>query len=124
MKQIRRENREERQKREYAKLVEIHTNPPIPDGVGKYGDLPYLKCAWTRCGKVFSNRDQLLQHVAYYENGNFSHRFHLHCASVLGSNPQMSRQEFMERIKAKSRRHKEVCITAYYDQMQPIFSGK
>merc|ERR1719245_2581194 len=107
-------------------MIAMHSDPVLPDDVDQYGNLPYLRCGWKKCGKVFRNRDQLLNHVSKFIPHAFVHRFHLKCGRVLAANPDMSLQQFMTKARdsfdAYKRRYvldKE--LTAYYNQFRPIF---
>ena len=54
---------------------DIHTGLPINEQSGR----PYfsdLKCLYPKCGKVFSNKDELVNHVVKYSNYKAS--YHLH----------------------------------------------
>merc|ERR1719266_741973 len=101
-------------------MYEIHTNPLIPDDVDENGNLPYLRCAWKRCGKVFEHRDQLLWHVRNARNGDLCTGFHINCRSVLYWNPEMELKEFLRRAQGQwreSKRPSNESLTAYYNQM-------
>merc|ERR1719273_832515 len=91
------QNQDVSREKALAEQYEIHTNPPLPDDVDKFGNLPYLRCAWSRCGMVFSNREQLLEHVKRSRRGDFTHRLHLRSRSVLEANPEMEFADFLER---------------------------
>jgi len=85
------------------KLRELHTNPILPDDVDEDGNLPYLRCAWSRCGQQFNNRDQLLNHVRYALYGEtrpLLHGFHLSCSQVLQSMPSISLEAFKTKVRA------------------------
>jgi len=113
---------------QFTRCVEIHSNPILPDGVGKYGDLPYLRCAWTKCGKVFRNREQLLQHVIKYIPHKMISGFHVRCGEVLRKNPDMKLDEFMQRMyKAFGTEaddgSQDEPLACYYKQFQPILQN-
>merc|ERR1712048_661242 len=92
-------------RREYSKYleqlqstrcVEIHSNPILPDGIDAWGNLPELRCAWTKCGKVWR------------------------------TNPNMSLEEFKQRMyvvfgQSVSSGVKDKQLACYYEQFRPIF---
>jgi len=113
-----------------AELIAIHSDPPLPDDVDAAGNLPELRCGWKRCGRVFSNRDQLLHHVTQYIPHRLVHRFHLHCGTTLASDPTMTFEEFTKRAlpmfegEARSSLWEidgGLRLRAYYEQFQPKF---
>ena len=79
-------------------LIELHSNPILPDDIDEYGNLPELRCGWTKCGKLFDNRDKLLDHVRRCIPHPFLHRFHLHCRTVLEPNPNLSFKKFSDKV--------------------------
>lgn len=108
--------------------IKIHTNPPLPDDVDEYGNLPNLRCGWKQCGMVFETREDLMEHVKQYivPHKNYINRFHVNCKMILENNPDLTLSEFEEKLKssypdqiAKSIQHSDVI--AYYNQFQTIF---
>jgi len=125
----RREYEEYLENKRMAELIEIHNNPMLPDDVDEDGNLPEFRCGWKRCGKVFDNRDRLLNHVAKFLQSPFVHRFHLHCGMVLEPTPNMEFAEFRQKVLAMTPQEKrpniqDIHFKTYYDQFQPIFRKK
>jgi len=111
---------------QFTRCVEIHSNPILPDGIDAWGNLPELRCAWTKCGKVFRNRDQLLNHVRTYLPHKLLSGFHVKCGKVLRTNPNMSLEEFKQRMyvvfgQSVSSGVKDKQLACYYEQFRPIF---
>merc|ERR1712039_1155726 len=107
-------------------LIALHSDPVLPDDVNAYGGLPELRCGWKKCGRVFDNRDRLLDHVSRCIPHVFVHRFHLNCRNVLESNPDLSFDAFKKRalatFDADKRKHvTEKELVAYYNQFKPMF---
>jgi len=129
IKQMKRDYQQFMEKQRFDELVEIHTNPLLPDDVDSDGNLPELRCGWKRCGMVFDNRDRLLNHVTKFIGCNaMVHRFHVYCRTVLEPTPDMPLDEFSEKAmamfppkaKATLEAQKGVFKT-YYTQFQPMF---
>lgn len=126
MKNIRHEYDVHLENKRIHELIAMHSDPVLPDDVDEYGCLPELRCGWKRCGKVFDNRDKLLDHVRRCIPHVFVHRFHLHCRTVLEADPNLSLQQFCKKAlhlfdedKRKHISSKE--LAAYYEQFQPVF---
>eukprot|EP01084_Bolivina_argentea_P145535 255073_1 len=62
---------------EHEKEIEIHSNPILPDIVDEYGNLPSLRCGWSKCGKTFDTKDELLEHVRSCIPHTYLGRFHI-----------------------------------------------
>jgi len=133
IKNIRRDYKEYLERKALQDMIDLHSNPAMPDDVDQWGNLPELRCGWKKCGRVFQNRDRLLTHVARFIPCRLIHRFHLRCRSVLEPNPSMSYEEFCKQAlelfnhyEAKQLTEGEnyTSLKAYYDQFQPFFSGK
>merc|ERR1711933_16551 len=78
-------------------------------------------------GKVFLNRDQLLNHVSRCIPRTFVHRFHLRCGIVLENNPKLSLEQFIKRAREsfsveKRQFVKDSELEAYYNQFRPIYN--
>jgi len=96
----------------------------LPDAVDAFGNLPQLRCAYSRCAMEFASREELLAHVKRSRGGHLTRRLHKNCRSVLQPNPQMSFVEFNTKVKTlwrTDRRPAKALLRAYYEQMQPIF---
>jgi len=114
--------------KQLKELQEIHSDPLLPDQYGDLGNLPYLKCAWKKCGKEFDNRDKLLDHVKRCLTLPFLHRFHLYCRSVLEPTPNMDFDSFSKQVHdkfgpEKSKFLDQASLRCYYQQFQPIFQN-
>lgn len=114
--------------RRIHELIEIHSNPILPDDIDEFGNLPELRCGWSKCGKLFDNRDKLLDHVRRCIPHGFVHRFHLNCRTILEPNPRLTFQQFSKKTLAlfeekKKRLINEKELKAYYDQFQSMFQN-
>ena len=69
------------QQHEYE--IELHSNPILPDDIDEYGNLPKLRCGWTKCGKIFTSKQPLLDHVKQCIPHIFVGRFHLNCKYIM-----------------------------------------
>merc|ERR1712217_274358 len=126
MKNMRNEDQVYLSTRAEREIAAIHS--VIPDDVDSFGNLPQFRCGWKKCGRVFTNRDQLLDHVQKYFP-QFMHRFHLNSKNVLSSNPNMEFDEFVQKVQASFPAEKAAklgtkeymkALRAFYDQYVPI----
>ena len=111
---------EEKQERE------LHSDPPLPDDIDEYGNLPQLKCGWKKCGKTFATKDALLIHVRKCIPHPFVARFHLNCKNILEINPEITLDQFIQKVMdcydendQKNIDKKE--LICYYNHFQPLF---
>ena len=115
------------ERKNMEKLREIHTNPILPDNVDEYGNLPYLTCAWSRCGKTFDNRDQLLNHVRYAlygESRPLLHGFHSHCSQILCREPNMTLEQFKRKVRSSfsgSKYHQYIKLPVYDKKLKSFY---
>lgn len=108
-------------------MIAIHSDPVLPDDIDEYGNLPQFRCGWTKCGRIFTNRDQLLDHVSKFIPRVFVHRFHLKCGGVLEQNPDMTLKEFIKRAydafdPVARKNIDDAELIAYYNQFRPLFN--
>eukprot|EP01083_Nonionella_stella_P247872 858912_1 len=75
----------------------IHAD--LPDDVDEYGNLPQLKCGWTKCGRIFNSKDALLAHVKQCISHPFVGRFHLNCKNILENHPDLTFKQFSQKVK-------------------------
>eukprot|EP00484_Ammonia_sp_Unknown_P020122 CAMPEP_0197035220 /NCGR_PEP_ID=MMETSP1384-20130603/13076_1 /TAXON_ID=29189 /ORGANISM="Ammonia sp." /LENGTH=178 /DNA_ID=CAMNT_0042465251 /DNA_START=83 /DNA_END=619 /DNA_ORIENTATION=- len=113
---------------EEERMKKLHHQPPLPDDVDEYGNLPQLRCGWRKCGQVFKTRDELMAHVRKCLPHPFVGRFHLNCKNVLENDPDLTLQEFMNRVvdcydEADQRNIEREELVTYYKQFQPLFKA-
>mmetsp|Transcript_37026 Transcript_37026/g.60918 ORF Transcript_37026/g.60918 Transcript_37026/m.60918 type:complete len:178 (+) Transcript_37026:94-627(+) len=106
----------------------LHADPPLPDDVDEHGNLPELKCGWKKCGKEFKSRDALMAHVRKCIPHPFVGRFHINCKNVLENDPEITLDEFLQRVmdcyEAEDAEHIERKeLVTYYNQFQPLFKN-
>eukprot|EP00484_Ammonia_sp_Unknown_P025717 CAMPEP_0197033750 /NCGR_PEP_ID=MMETSP1384-20130603/12076_1 /TAXON_ID=29189 /ORGANISM="Ammonia sp." /LENGTH=178 /DNA_ID=CAMNT_0042463601 /DNA_START=55 /DNA_END=591 /DNA_ORIENTATION=+ len=116
----------EEMQQEHEKEIQIHSNPLLPDNVDEYGNLPQLTCGWKACSKRFESKEELLEHVKYCMPHKFIDRFHTNCKFVLENHPELTLQEFEQKVRECYPEEKAALINhqdllAYYNQFQTVF---
>lgn len=111
---------------EEKKMQQLHTDPPLPDDIDEYGNLPRLRCGWKKCGKEFKSKDALMAHVRKCIPHPFVARFHLNCKNILEQNPELRVDEFVQKVmdcyEKEDQQHIERReLVAYYNKFQPLF---
>mmetsp|Transcript_24376 Transcript_24376/g.39255 ORF Transcript_24376/g.39255 Transcript_24376/m.39255 type:complete len:327 (+) Transcript_24376:22-1002(+) len=106
----------------------LHSHPILPDDVDEFGNLPHLRCGWTKCGQTFDSRDALMRHIKECIPNVFVDNLHKNCKNILVSQPELSLDEFCKLVKecydAKTAHyihHNE--LSAYYHHFQPLFKA-
>eukprot|EP01084_Bolivina_argentea_P132636 234072_1 len=111
---------------EKQKMKKLHSDPILPDNIDEFGNLPELQCGWTKCGQVFKSKEALLRHVKEYCRHPFVPRFHINCKNILEMNPDLTLDEFAQKVQdcyephdAEHIEHNE--LVNYYNKFQTVF---